>query len=179
MIFPLLLGISGRLATLVPTAFMGLFGIFLFVAFSKKAFIISLLALFLTYLDKYKHRNEQKVIHVHRINSMSELEDMGLEEEHLHYHWPNRKPYREFHKNVLPFKSWKKSHYRPPPQLSPHATQVPQFQYNPHLEGVLRRTGMEQGRPAPPSPPALPAENESLPYVFEDIKEQVEAVNVS
>lgn len=126
---------------------MGLFGIFLFVAFSKKAFIISLIALFLTYLDRFK-KTEERIIHVHKINVLPhelhhhephhyephhhEPEDFSQEEEHIHYHWPYRKPYGEYQKNGMPYRNWKRErpYRRPYPVSKPqYAPQYPPPQY--------------------------------------------------
>lgn len=54
LLFPLLLRISTRLATLIPVALLGVVGVFLFVTFSKKALLVSLLVLYLTLKQKYE-----------------------------------------------------------------------------------------------------------------------------
>lgn len=90
LLFPLLLRISTRLATLVPTAIAGLFGIFLLVAFSKKALLVSLFALFLTYWDRYKRDDD--VLRIHKVNLYDD-DVRVVHEEHLHHGWQDRKQF--------------------------------------------------------------------------------------
>lgn len=102
MFFPLLIGISARLAALVPTFFLGLFGIFVFVAFSKKAFIISLLALLLSYMEKQKH-SRPKIVHIHQIGhhhpEIGALEFEPHHTPHKFYEFPMKKPFRKWPKS--------------------------------------------------------------------------------
>nr|CAD7594680.1 unnamed protein product [Timema genevievae] len=61
MIFPLLLRISARLAAIVPLTSIAILLLVAFVIFAKKAFIVSLISLWLVLADKLKqsHKDSQ------------------------------------------------------------------------------------------------------------------------
>lgn len=124
MVFPLLISISTRLATLVPTFFLGLFGIFLFVAFSKKALIISLFALLLTYIDKHKR---PKIVQIHQVGHHHHP-FMDFESSHdFHPHPP------KFFEIPLkkPLRKWPKTDHGPWSFTSPAIAEINMDSYLP------------------------------------------------
>lgn len=125
MVFPLLISISTRLATLVPTFFLGLFGIFLFVAFSKKALIISLFALLLTYIDKHKR---PKIMQIHSIAGHHHHPFIDFEPSHDFHHPPK---FFEIPMNKKPLRKWPKTDHGPWSFTSPTIAEINMDSYLP------------------------------------------------